>query len=258
MRKFTKWLSGIILVLLIGYLVGPKPPAPKFETPQVEFPATLTGLEKQINDSEKEVKGLRPDNEARIIWADTSKKEKTKIAFLYLHGFSASWAEGEPVHRDIAKKYNANLYLARLAEHGIEKGDSTMIALTADNYEASAENALTIAEKLGDEVVVIGTSAGGALTLFLASRHPEIKAIILYSPCVKLYDATAMILDKPWGLQIARLASGGKEKKFESESENHSKYWQLHYRIEALVALENLLSNTMTLDNFSRFPGILL
>jgi esterase/lipase len=252
MKTFVKWTSGIIMVLIIGYLIGPKPPKPTFETPLITLPASLPELEKQITDSEKAVKGIKPDNEARIVWADSLKKEKTEIAFLYLHGFSASQAEGDPVHKDVAKKYNANLYLARLAEHGIERGDSTMINLTADEYEASAEKALAIAKELGDEVVVIGTSTGGALTLFLASRHPEIKAIVLYSPCVKLYDGTAVILNKHWGLQIARLVSGGSMKKFESESIAHANYWELKYRVEALVALQNLISYTMTSEVFSR------
>jgi esterase/lipase len=252
MKTFIKWLLGSVLVLFIVYSVGPKPARPDFETSVISLPASLTELEKQISDSEKSVKGIKPDNEARIIWADTSKKEKTKIAFLYLHGFSASQAEGDPVHKDLAKKYAANLYLSRLAEQGIEQGDSTMINLTAGTYEASAERALAIAEQLGDEVVVIGTSTGGALTLFLASRHPEIKAIVLYSPCVRLYDGTAVILNKPWGLQIARLASGGQVKKFESEGEAHSNYWQLQYRIEALVALQNLVTNTMKPEVFSK------
>jgi esterase/lipase len=139
-----------------------------------------------------------------------------------------------------------------LYEHGIERGDSTMINLTADKYEASAEKALDIAERLGDEVIVIGTSTGGTLTLFLASRHPEIKAIILYSPCVKLYDGTAVILNKPWGLQIARMVTGGPLKRFEAESEAHANYWQLHYRLEALVALQNLISNTMKPQVFEK------
>jgi len=156
------------------------------------------------------------------------------------------------VHKDLAKKYQANLYLSRLAEHGIDKGDSTMISLTAQSYEASAENALAIAKKLGDEVVVLGTSTGGALAIYLASRHPEIKAIVLYSPCIKLYDKTASILDKPWGLQIARLVSGGPTKDFKSESKEHANYWQLNYRIEALVALQNLVSNTMKPEVFSK------
>jgi esterase/lipase len=252
MKIFLKWLAGIILVLFIGYLIGPKPPKPVFETPVITLPSSLPELETLINNSEKAVKGLKPDNEARIVWADTSKKEKTKIAILYLHGFSASQAEGDPVHKDLAKKFNANLYLARLAGHGIDRGDSTMINLTADEYEASAEKALEIAKKLGDEVVVFGTSGGGALTLFLTSRHPEIKAIILYSPCVKLYDKTAVILNKHWGLQIARKVRGGPMMKEKSESEAHANYWTLQYRIEGLVALQNLISNTMKPEVFSK------
>jgi esterase/lipase len=252
MNKFIKWFSGIVIVLLLIFFSGPKPSKPNFDIPQIILPSSLTDLETQINAKEKAVRGIKPDNQARIIWADSTKKEKTKIAFLYLHGFSASQAEGDPVHKDLAKKYNANLYLARLAEHGIGRGDSTLIGLTADNYEASAENALDIAKMLGEEVVVIGTSAGGALTLFLASRHPEIKAIVLYSPCVRLYDGTAVILNKHWGLQIARMVSGGDVKRFESESKSHANYWQLNYRIEALVALQNLVSNTMKPETFSR------
>jgi len=252
MKTTGKWLAGIILTLIIIYSAGPRPSKPDFSLHEVNLPGTLTELESSINTSEKAVKGIKPDNQARIVWADSSKKEKTNIAFLYLHGFSASQAEGDPVHRDLAKKYNANLYLSRLAEHGIDRGDSSMINLTAGEFEASAENALSVAERLGDEVVVIGTSAGGALTLFLAARHPEIKAIVLYSPCVKLFDKTAMILDKPWGLQIARLVSGGPVKKYEAESKIHANYWQLNYRIESLVALQNLVSNTMKPEVFSR------
>jgi esterase/lipase len=252
MKTFGKWLFGIILVLLLAYSAGPKPSKPDFTIHDIVPSSSLADLEKNINRSEKMVKGIKPDNQARIIWADTAKKEKTKIAFLYLHGFSASQAEGDPVHKDLAAKYKANLYLSRLAEHGVDLGDSTMIRLTAGEYEASAENALSVAKKLGDDVVVIGTSAGGALSLFLASRHPEIKAIILYSPCVKLYDGTAMILDRPWGLQIARLVTGAPVKKFESESKLHSDYWQLNYRIEGLVALQNLISNTMKPEVFKK------
>jgi esterase/lipase len=252
MKTFGKWLSGIILSLFIIYAAGPRPSKPDFTLHEGNLPVSLTELENKINKSEKAVKGIKPDNQSRIIWADSSKKEKTKIAFLYLHGFSASQAEGEPVHRDLAKKYNANLYLSRLAEHGTEHGDSTMINLTAGEFEASAENALSVAERLGDNIVVIGTSAGGALALYLASRHPEIKAIVLYSPCVKLYDPTATILDKPWGLQIARLVTGGRTKKFEPDSRDHANYWQLNYRIEALVALQSLVTNTMKPETFSK------
>ena len=252
MKTFLKWFALIIFIIIIGFLSGPRPPDPEFSVPEMAFPPTLSELENEIIENEKKVKGLKSDNEARIVWADTSKKEKTKIAFLYLHGFSASQAEGEPVHRNLAKYFGANLYLARLSEHGIDKGDSTMIDLDAEIYYETAEKALAITKQLGEEVVVIGTSTGGALTLFLASRHPEIKAIVLYSPAVKLYDPSAVILDKPWGRQIAYRFMGSNVSRYEADSPEHENYWALEYRLEALVALQNLLSNTMNKETFSK------
>jgi esterase/lipase len=251
MKTVLKWFLGIVLALFIIYSVGPRPSKPDFTIHEVNLPSALNELETKLAHAENSVKGIKPDNQARIIWADSSKKEKTKIAFLYLHGFPASWAEGSPVHTDLAKKYHANLYLSRLSEHGIDNGDSTMINLTADKWVASAEEAFAITKKLGDEVIIIGTSGGGALTLFLTSRHPEIKAIVLYSPCIKLYSKAAAILVKPWGLQIARKIQGSVLID-SSTSEAHANYWDLHYRLEGVRALVNLYSNTMNPEIFMK------
>jgi esterase/lipase len=252
MKKFMKWFGGIIAVLALFYLIGPKPSKPRFETPVIELPASLADLENQINTNEKAVIGIKPDNEARIVWADTLNKVKTKIAFLYIHGFTGSLAEGNPVAWNIAKKYNANLYLARLPDHGVDRGDSTMINLTADKLVTSAETALQIAKKLGDEVVVMGTSAGGALSLYLASRHPEIRAIVLYSPCIRLADPATAILNKPWGIQLGRLVSGAPTKSFDAESETHANYWTLKFRIEGVAALVNFYYSAMKPELFSK------
>jgi esterase/lipase len=252
MKKIGKWLLGTVLVLLIVYFAGPTSAKPDFTVHEISLPDSLPALEKKINREEKLVKGIKPDNQARIVWADSSKKEKTKIAILYLHGFPASQAEGSPVHTDLAKKYHANLYLSRLAEHGIEKGDSTMINLTAEKWEASAEEALEITKKLGDEVIIIGTSGGGALALFLTSKYPEIKAIVLYSPCIKLYNKASAVLNKPWGLQIARIVNGGPLMNDVSTSEAHANYWDLHYRLEGVRALVTLVANTMKPEVFAK------
>ncbi len=58
-------------------------------------------------------------------------KNKTEYSLVYLHGFSASQAEGDPVHRNIAKLFGCNLYLSRLAEHGIDTAEP-MMNLTAE------------------------------------------------------------------------------------------------------------------------------
>lgn len=252
MKKLSIILFSIIALGGIGYMAGPKPDAPKLEIPLFKLNGDLPTLEKQIDENEKQTKGIKPGSEAKIIWADSTKKQKTKIAFLYIHGFSASQMEGDPVHRNIAKKYQSNLYLARLAGHGLDLGDDTFKEVKTDDFVVSAEYALAVAKTLGDEVIVMGTSFGGALSAYLASKHPEIKAIILYSPCIKIYDENAEILDNHWGKQIGAFVNKSEIREIPSANADHAKYWSHHYHLNGLVALQNFLTHAMNKATFEK------
>ncbi len=252
MKTFLKTLIALIGVGTVTYLLGPKPEVPKLEVPVLKLSGDLSVLDKEINDGEAAEKGIRPDCQARIVWADSLKKGKTKIAFVYIHGFSATQEEGNPIHRNIAKKYGANLYLARLAGHGIDLGDSTMAKVTADDFVLSAEKALAIGKTLGDEVIIIATSFGGALTTYLASQHPEIKAIVMYSPCIKVYDDNAELLDNHWGLELGKAVSGSYLRDFKPFSSEHGKHWSTHYHLNGVISLQNFLTNTMNPETFAK------
>ena len=252
MKTFLKTLIAIIGIGIVIYFLGPKPKAPTLEVPMIKITGDLPTLDKQIQESEATEKGIRPDCQARILWADSLKKEKTKIAFVYIHGFSATQEEGSPIHRNMAKKYGANLYLARLAGHGVSLEDSTMMSVTADDFILSAEYALAIGKTLGDEVVIICTSFGGALTTYLASNHPEIKAIVMYSPCIKIYDDNAEILDNPWGLELGKAVSGSYVRDFAATNPQHAKYWCQHYHLNGVIALQNFLTNAMNPETFAK------
>ena len=252
MKTFSIIIISLLSIGIIAYLLGPKPEAPKLEVSMFKLTGDLPTLEKQINEGEAAEKGIRPDCQARIVWADSTKKEKTKIAFVYIHGFSATQEEGNPIHRNIAKKYGANLYLARLAGHGVSLGDSTMAKVTTDDYILSAEHALAVGKTLGDEVVVVATSFGGALTTYLASNHPEIKAIVLYSPCIKIYDDNAALLDNPWGLELGKAVSGSYIRDFAATNPQHAKYWCQHYHLNGVIALQNFLTNVMKPETFAK------
>jgi esterase/lipase len=251
-----KKISIIIITLLsigtVAYLLGPKPEVPKLEVPVFKLTGDLPTLEEQIKQGEAAEKGIRSDCQARIVWADSTKKEKTKIAFVYIHGFSATQEEGNPIHRNIAKKYGANLYLARLAGHGVNLGDSTMAKVTADDFIRSAEYALAVGKTLGDEVVIVCTSFGGALTTYLASKHPEIKAIVMYSPCIKIYDDNAELLDNHWGLELGKAVSGSYVRDFAATNPQHAKYWSQHYHLNGVIALQNFLTNVMIPSTFEK------
>src|SRR5258705_1498178 len=140
--KFLKWLGIVLIVLIIVYFLGPQPSSPKYELTLPTVPSDARQLEKYIGDHE-ELHKLKKDNEARIVWFNDSTKEKTEYAIVYLHGFSASQEEGDPVHKDFAKKFGCNLYLSRLADHGIDTKES-LTNFSAERYWNSALEAYAI------------------------------------------------------------------------------------------------------------------
>jgi esterase/lipase len=237
-----------ILALFVIYFLGPKPPKPELNDvlPTV---ASINALDSQITAMEAPHK-IKPNNEAKIIWADSSKTQ-TEYAIVYLHGFSASQMEGDPVHQNIAKQFHCNLYLARLAEHGIDTTEDLM-NLTAENYWESAKLAYAIGKQLGKKVILMGTSTGGTLALQLASVYPEIAGLILYSPNIEIFDPSAPLLNNPWGLQIGRAVLKSNYVDIKYKDSAYPTYWNSHYRIEGVVALQNLLEATMTEATFKK------
>lgn len=254
-----KWLLLIPVALLIIYIAGPTPPTPKYSKDLPAVPSGAKDLETYIKENEAQHK-LKPDNEARIIWANDSMKLPTQYAIVYLHGFSASQKEGDPIHKNIAKEFGCNLYLSRLAEHGIDTTDQ-LINLTADEYWESAKQAFVIGKKLGEKIILMSTSTGGTLALQLAAAYPDqIAALILLSPNIEIFDSKAMILNNHWGLQIARMIKKSDYIESTDETPNYKKYWSTPYRLEAAVALEELLETTMNKETFEKVkqPTLLL
>ena len=237
-----------ILALFVIYFLGPQPPKPELNDilPTV---ASINALDSQIAAMEAPHK-IKPNNEAKIIWADSSKTQ-TEYAIVYLHGFSASQMEGDPVHQNIAKQFHCNLYLARLAEHGIDTTEDLM-NLTAENYWESAKLAYAIGKQIGKKVILMGTSTGGTLALQLAANYPEIAGLILYSPNIEVFNPSAPLLNNPWGLQIGRAVLKSNYVDIKYKDSAYPTYWNKHYRIEAVVALQNLLEATMTEANFKK------
>lgn len=239
MLKVLLGIGALVAILGIAYLVGPKVPAVQFDPVLPVVKQDLVALEQEVNQTEKAIAMLKPDNQARIVWADSGKKEKTPYSIVYIHGFGASWAEGEPVHRDLARRYGANLYLARMHDAGISDPDA-FDDLTPENFLQEAKRALSIGKALGDSVIVIGTSAGGLLSVYLASTNPELKGLILYSPCMAVANPAIKLITGPWGRKILYNVMGDYRKTADAEP-GRAAFWLQSYRTNGLLTLQQTI-----------------
>src|SRR6056297_2094465 len=245
MRKIVRFFIIALLLLVAAYLAGPRPPRAELNNHLPFVPAAPEAVEAYIHEGEQELP-VRPDNASRILWANDSLRQRTGFSLLYLHGFSASWYEGYPTHTTFAGHFGMNAYMPRLAAHGIET-ENPLIDMTPGRLWESAKEALMVARQLGRRIIIMGTSTGGTLALKLAAEFPEyVDGLILFSPNIRINNGSAFLLSKPWGLELARSAYGGKYRvTSEDTASADCRYWYCRYRLEALVYLQQLLDATM-------------
>ena len=245
MRKIFRFLAFVVLIVVVVYLMGPKPPQIELNKDLPSISASIGNVEDYVERNDEGV-NIKPDNESRIIWANDTLKERTNYSLLYLHGFSASWYEGFPANVDFAGYFGMNAYFPRLASHGIETEDA-LIDMTPERLWESAKDALMVARTIGKKVIIMSTSTGGTLALKLASDFPEyVDGLILYSPNIRIRNESAFLLSKPWGLQIGRKVNGGNYRVVNDDFDSkYCKYWNCKYRMEALVFLQQLVEETM-------------
>lgn len=247
MKRRLALIILALIALVALYLAGPAPENPVLSKAFPLLPSAPAELESYIVQRERAHR-IKPDNEARIVWRDTTRS-KTEYAVVYLHGFSASPKEGDPVHTRFADTFGCNLYLSRLADHGIDTTDA-LYYFSADRAWESAKQALAIGEQLGEKVILMSTSTGGTLALLLAAEYPDkVHSLINLSPNIAINDPAAFILNDPWGLQIARVVLGGKCRDTGAGGQD-LKYWNGKYRVESLVQLQELLESTMRKETF--------
>jgi len=254
MKKIITWVLGPVLLLVGFYLAGPAPSAPVWDTAMPTVPQDPIQLEAYIASQESKHK-LKPDNEARIVWAD-STRARTKYSVIYLHGYSASQGEGDPVHRQFAKEFGCNLYLARMADHGIDTTEN-MLYFTPDRWWASSKEALAIGKAIGENVIIMSTSTGGTMALILAGEYPQdVFALCNMSPNIAINDPLAWIGNNHWGLQLARMVKGGDNNvptpKPGVDVALNNQYWYDRYRFESVCQLEELIESKMKPSTFEK------
>ncbi|MFN3999074.1 alpha/beta hydrolase [Algoriphagus sp.] len=251
LRKIFLGLFATAMVLVIVYMLGPKAKRQDLVIQFPEVPSRLSELSKYVRTREDTVIGLKSGNEAYIQWADSSNKAKTPYSIVYIHGFGASPMEGDPVHRFLASHFGANLFVTRLPEHGIKR-ENGMEYMTAQKLADAAGEAYQIGKSLGDSVIVVGTSMGGALTLLLASQQPEIKAVVVYSPAIRDGGERLEGFFKPWTKFIMEKTMMDNKVIHQNREGEKKAYWSEDYHINGYESLATLVYSEMKPETFAK------
>ncbi|MCZ6501633.1 MAG: hypothetical protein O6945_03865 [Gammaproteobacteria bacterium] len=241
----------IIFGFFILFFLGPRPKlnahAPKSQLPEN---LSLEKLDNWVQSREDAVRDLTPGADACIQLAHPGNPHITELCFLYIHGFSATRQETAPVTDLIAAEFGANAFHARLEGHGV--GSDGML-MASETWLQSVIDAWTIAAKLGNKVVIVATSSGAPLAIWLAEQEltqDKIHAFLFMSPNFKIRSRFGFILTWPWAKYWVRSVIG-KEISREPENEMAGKYWTSTYSTLSLIEMQKVLDWLSSVD-FSR------
>mgnify|MGYP006058904735 FL=1 len=234
MKKRYGFICLIILLLLIGIL-GPRVNT-MISLDTISLPSDL---DLYLIASESEFDDITEGTEKKIVWAKEAN-QKTSISVVSFHGFSATRQELSPLADIVAKSLNANLFYTRLAGHG--RGSAGMIQGSVNKWANDANEAIEIGNRIGDKVILIGTSTGSTLATWLAlqEKGKNISAIILMSPNYYSAESNIKLVLLPWGKKIAE-AMIGKVRHWEPRNPLHEKYWANDYSTAAILPMVGLV-----------------
>lgn len=236
--KIFLFLVALGLVAGALWVLGPRESA----SGQVDFDPEDIGadVDRYLYKAEQDAPGLSSDAQKQVIWADPVRKPKTPLAIVYVHGFSASLQEIRPVPDRLARELGANLFYTRLTGHA--RDGAALARASALDWRADMAEALEIGRRIGERVIVIGSSMGGALaTLAMTdpARAAEVAGLVLISPAYRLRAPGARFLTWPYARRLLPMIAG-EERFFVPHTPEHGKWWTTRYPIEAVIPVAAL------------------
>ena len=205
----------------------------------------IEDIDSLLESQEKMFRGLRPGTEKKVLWTQ-GNGVKSKTSIVFIHGFSASRVEINPVVDLIATELNANVYFTRLRGHGQDGralAEATYEQLLDDTIEA-----IEIGKLIGDKVVLIGCSTGCSLIHVALGQDYDIKAAIYISPNFGPKPIKGQALRIPGAKFLAHLVFG-KEYSFVAKNDEYATCWTTKYPTKALFTIKTTVLAAHQVDH---------
>jgi len=215
--------------------------------------------------------------ESRVHWAAGAEGRCCATVILFLHGFSSSPRELDPVDAEVARASGAHLLRFRLTAHGLEPPERAGRELRSRATSAAllhdAMVAWTLAKLLGDRVVLFGFSTGASLSLWLAAQPDvvgtHLGAVILASPAFAinklglrtwhLLKDVVTTLPRPAARWLLRTLQGTKTRTIPLVHEQQPRVWTMSYPSDALLSVIEIYVSLEAVDLSSiRVPMLTL
>ncbi|MFN4157480.1 MAG: alpha/beta hydrolase [Gemmobacter sp.] len=226
----------------------------------LRFDATVLpqDLDGWLASRERVISDITPGAQKQIVWAG-APGARTPLAVIYIHGFSATLQEVRPLPDEVARGLGANLYFSRLAGHG--RTGQALAEARPEDWMIDMAEALAIGRRIGERVLVIGTSTGATLAsiaLVDPAGAEGVAGAVLISPNFRLASAAGAILDLPLARHWAPLVAGA-ERSFVPQSAEHARWWTTRYPTVALFPMATLMRHARGLDfGATRVPVLIL
>lgn len=244
-----KWLvlAGVVVWAGAHLLdrIGPTEPLRLTLSPEAD--GVGADLDAWLADREARFADLRPEAAKEIVWAGVPGA-RTPLAVAYLHGYSASKAETRPLADEVARQLGANLYFARLSGHG--RGGAAMAEPTVGDWIDDTAETMEIARRLGERVILMGSSTGGTLAT-LAAASPDMKrglaGLVLLSPNYRAAGWGGRLVEWPH-FRIWAPAVLGAERAWEAVNAEHGANWTPRYPLISVAPLGALTRHVRAMN----------
>ena len=119
----------------------------------------------------------------KLFYGTIVKKNRTKYSIVFIHGFTTTGYQSKEFLNKLSSELNANLFMTRLSGHGVPYEGTKQMQIDKIMYDVS--EAIIIGEKIGKNVILVGHSLGGALSMLAADDEvlsKKIDTLVLFAP----------------------------------------------------------------------------